>query len=62
MEKEGKKVILRMGGSSRNFKIIGEAMSKMEEWLKDKEDIDVLPMTHLSHFGRISSSKESGRD
>ena len=41
MEKEGKKVILRMGGSSRNFKIIGEAMSKMEEWLKDKEDIDV---------------------
>ena len=40
MEKEGKKVILRMGGNSGNFKIICEAMSKMEEWLKDKEDID----------------------
>ena len=40
MEKGGKKVILRMGGNSGNFKIICEAMSKMEEWLKDKEDID----------------------
>lgn len=41
MEKEGKKVILRRGGTSRQIKIQDKAMSKMEEWLKDKEDIDI---------------------
>ena len=41
MQKEGKKVRLRMGGNSDHFEINSKAMSKMEEWLKDKEDIDV---------------------
>ena len=41
MEKEGKKVILRRGGTSRQIKIHAKARAKMDEWLKDKEDIDV---------------------
>ena len=39
MQKEGKRVRLRMGGDSDHFEINSKALSKMEEWLKDKEGI-----------------------
>ena len=39
MQKEGKKVRLRMGGNSDHFEINSKAISKMKEWLKDKEGI-----------------------
>ena len=40
MQKEGKRVLLRTEGDSDNFEIYHKAMSKMVEWLKDKEDIE----------------------
>ena len=39
MQKEGKRVRLRMGGDSDHFEINSKALSKMKEWLKDKEGI-----------------------
>lgn len=41
MQKEGKRVRLHMGGNSDHFEINSKAMSKMGEWLKGKEGIDV---------------------
>ena len=62
MEKEGRKVILRMGGSSGNFKIIYEAMSKMEEWLKYKEDIDIPVYDPFELLWKNIEHEESGRN